>query len=29
VVKASIEVQATGSDGLRQDYQVSVALTWR
>jgi phospholipase C len=28
-VKASIEVQATGVDGLRQNYLVSVALTWR
>ena len=28
-VKASIEVQATGADGMRQDYLVSVVLTWR
>jgi phospholipase C len=28
-VKASIEVQATGADGLRQSYLVSVILTWR
>ena len=28
-VKASIEVQATGADGLRQSYEVSVVLTWR
>ena len=28
-VKASIEVQATGADGLRQNYLVSVILTWR
>ncbi len=28
-VKASIEVQATGADGLRQSYLVSVVLTWR
>jgi hypothetical protein len=28
-VKASIEVQATGADGLHQNYLVSVVLTWR
>jgi hypothetical protein len=28
-VEASIEVQATGADGLRQNYLVSVVLTWR
>jgi phospholipase C len=28
-VKASIEVQATAANGLRQNYQVSVILTWR
>ena len=28
-VKASIEVQATGADGVRQNYEVSVVLTWR
>jgi hypothetical protein len=28
-VKASIEVQATGANGKRQDYQVIVTLTWR
>jgi hypothetical protein len=25
----SIEVQAAGADGMRQDYLVSVVLTWR
>ena len=28
-VKATIEVQATGADGSRQSYLVSVVLTWR
>jgi phospholipase C len=28
-IKALIEVQATGADGLRQSYLVSVVLTWR
>ena len=28
-VKAAIEVQATGTDDLRQNYLVSVVLTWR
>ena len=28
-VKASIEVEASGVDGKRQDYRVSVVLTWR
>jgi len=29
MVKASIEVQAVGADGRRQDYRVVVTLTWR
>jgi phospholipase C len=28
-VKAAIEVEATGTNGLRQSYQVSVTLGWR
>ena len=28
-VKAAIEVQATGAGGRRQDYSVTVVLTWR
>jgi len=28
-VKASIVVQATGANGRRQDYSVTVILTWR
>jgi len=28
-VKAAVEVQATGADGKRQDYQVVVVLSWR
>jgi hypothetical protein len=28
-VRASIDVEAVGTGGLRQSYRVSVALTWR
>ena len=28
-VKAAIEVQATGAGGRREDYSVTVVLTWR
>ena len=28
-VKATVVVQATGADGRRQTYHVTVTLTWR
>jgi len=28
-VKAAVEVEATGTAGRRQDYSVTVVLTWR